>query len=212
VKTEKLIQVLVADESPRGLSLGKMIFLSLAAGFVVAALPFWYVHGSRPDIASAVVSPRFLFKVGEVLLLAGAAAILAMRLLRPGADARVGWFALVLPPVFLMTAVAIELYLLPSQEWRRNLVGDNSYICLASVFLLSLPLLGAALFAMKDGAPTRPPLTGAVAGLLSGGLAASIYAVQCTDDSPLFVATWYVLAIVAVTALGAAAGNRVLRW
>ena len=34
-------------------------------------------------------------------------------------------------------------------------------------------------------------LAGAVAGLAAGGVAATLYAAHCTDNSPLFVATWY---------------------
>jgi hypothetical protein len=61
-------------------------------------------------------------------------------------------------------------------------------------------------------APTRPALAGAVAGLLSAGLAATLYAAHCTDDSPLFVATWYTIATALVTAVGALIGSRVLRF
>jgi len=43
----------------------------------------------------------------------------------------------------------------------------------------------------------------AAAGLVAGGLSAALYATHCTDDSPLFVATWYTIAIAAVTVLGA---------
>jgi len=43
-------------------------------------------------------------------------------------------------------------------------------------------------------------------------LAAALYALHCTDDSPLFVATWYSLAIAGVTVLGWAVGSRLLRW
>ena len=45
-----------------------------------------------------------------------------------------------------------------------------------------------------------PSLAGAVAGLAAGGVAATLYAAHCTDDSPLFVATWYTLAIAALAA------------
>jgi hypothetical protein len=43
-------------------------------------------------------------------------------------------------------------------------------------------------------------------------VSATIYATNCTDDSPLFVATWYPLATGAVAALGALAGRRWLQW
>jgi hypothetical protein len=77
---------------------------------------------------------------------------------------------------------------------------------------MSLPLLAASLVGLRHGAPTRPALTGAVAGLMSSGLAATLYASHCTDDSPLFVATWYTVATALVTAIGALAGSKVLRF
>jgi hypothetical protein len=55
-------------------------------------------------------------------------------------------------------------------------------------------------------------VSGAVAGLLAGGLAATLYATHCPDDSPLFVAIWYSLAIALVVLAGAVVGRRVLRW
>jgi hypothetical protein len=47
---------------------------------------------------------------------------------------------------------------------------------------------------------------------VAAGLAATLYASHCADDSPLFVATWYSLAIALVVAAGAWLGPRVLRW
>jgi RNA polymerase sigma factor (sigma-70 family) len=58
----------------------------------------------------------------------------------------------------------------------------------------------------------QPAAAGAYAGLLSAGFAATLYASQCIDDSPLFVATWYPLAIGLVAAVGALAGSRCLRF
>ena len=77
---------------------------------------------------------------------------------------------------------------------------------------LSIGPLACIMLALRQGAPTRPGLTGAVAGLAAGGIAATLYASHCTDDSPLFVATWYSLAIGIVTLLGYVIGSRFLRW
>jgi hypothetical protein len=55
-------------------------------------------------------------------------------------------------------------------------------------------------------------LAGAIAGMLSAGFAATLYASHCTDDSPLFVATWYTLATALVTAVGALVGSKVLKY
>ena len=46
----------------------------------------------------------------------------------------------------------------------------------------------------------------------AGGLAATFYAAHCFDDSPLFVATWYTIAIAILAALGALGGRLFVRW
>ena len=84
-------------------------------------------------------------------------------------------------------------------------------VCLTAIPMLSLPLLIAALIGLRHGAATRPMLTGAVAGLIAGGIAATFYASHCIDDSPLFVATWYSIALALVALVGAVAGRWVLR-
>jgi hypothetical protein len=73
-------------------------------------------------------------------------------------------------------------------------------------------LLAGSLIGLRHGAPSRPAVAGAIAGMMSAGLAATLYASHCTDDSPLFVVTWYSIATAAVAAIGALAGSRVLRY
>ncbi|MFD2143896.1 NrsF family protein [Ancylobacter oerskovii] len=65
---------------------------------------------------------------------------------------------------------------------------------------------------MKRGAPEHPAWAGAAGGALAGGLGAALYALHCTDDSPLFVLTWYGLAIGFMTVAGALIGRRTLSW
>jgi hypothetical protein len=93
-----------------------------------------------------------------------------------------------------------------------RLVGRNSSICSAAISLLSLPILAGSLFALRQGAPSRPALVGALAGVMSAALGATLYAAHCADDSPLFVATWYTIAVALMAAVGAAIGSKVLRY
>jgi hypothetical protein len=93
-----------------------------------------------------------------------------------------------------------------------RLIGHNSRVCMAAITLLSLPLLAGALIGLRHGAPARPAVAGGIAGMISAGLAATLYASHCTDDSPLFVATWYPIATAMVTAAGALIGARVLKF
>jgi hypothetical protein len=210
--TNDLIRLLASDQHVPSRSVGEWLIVCLAAGFVVSAVAFWWMLGPRDDIAAAAVSPRFVLKIVEMLLLATAAAILALRLARPAAGTRGAAFAVLVAAALLVFATGIELLLVPPVQWGAKLIGSNSRICLTAIPLLALPLLVSGFYALRQGAPTRPGLAGAVAGILAGALAATLYALHCTDDSPLFVATWYSLAIAGVTLLGWALGQRVLRW
>ena len=114
--------------------------------------------------------------------------------------------------VVLAVGIGYELMAFAPSEWPARLIGRYSSFCLRSIPLLSAPILIALLIALRQGAPTRPALTGAVAGLASGAMGAFLYAAHCPDDSPLFVLAWYGLSIGAITVVGMLIGSRALRW
>jgi hypothetical protein len=212
MQTEQLIKALAADASPLP-ALGQRIAAAAMAGFAISALLFVVVLGPRPSIAEAFTrDPRLAFKFAVVLALALSAAGLGLRLLRPGAAT--GWWrlALLAAPALLMLAIVYELATVDPSIWLRRLVGNNPHLCVIVVPILAAPILIALTFAMRAAAPTQPALAGAVAGLASAGLAAALYAAHCTDDSPLFVMTWYGIAIAMVAIAGALIGARFLRW
>jgi hypothetical protein len=119
---------------------------------------------------------------------------------------------LLVPAGILAIGIGGEMMVPQRLPMMARLVGHNSRVCMLAITLFSLPLLAGALVGLRHGAPARPAVTGAIAGLLSAGLAATLYASHCTDDSPLFVATWYGVATALVAAIGALAGSRVLRF
>jgi hypothetical protein len=210
--TDRLIQTLAADNTHRE----RPVALVLAVALLVAA-PFSFAMffmelGVRPDVMTAMRNPLFDLKFLVTLALALPAIATAIHLSRPEVSTR-GWAWLLLIPLGLLgVGIASEMMMPQRLPMMTRLVGSNSRTCLIAIPLLSLPLLAAALLALRHGAPTRPAVAGAFAGLLSAGLAATLYASHCIDDSPLFVATWYTLATLLVTAIGALAGSRVLRF
>jgi hypothetical protein len=112
----------------------------------------------------------------------------------------------------LTAAIGGEMMMPQRLPMMTRLVGKNSWTCLTAIPLMSLPILAGALIGLRHGAPARPAIAGAIAGLLSAGLAATLYASHCTDDSPLFVAAWYTIATALVAAIGALAGAKLLRY
>jgi hypothetical protein len=211
VKTSELIAALASDKA-RSRPLGPALAVALLLAAIVSAGVFIPVVHLRSDLVDVAASPRFGFKLVANLVLLIAACGLVQRLVRP-ADRPAGWWlALWCVPVLLAAAVALELFALPREQWGPAAMGRNALWCLSLIPLLGLAPLLAALWVLRRGAPQRPAVAGAVAGLLAAGVAGSIYALHCTDDSPLFLTIWYGLAASVLTLLGAALGSRWLRW
>jgi hypothetical protein len=212
MKTDDLIRALAADREPAGPAPGKALALAGALGVVLSVLLFLWLVPLRPNLGEAVMSFPFVLKPVEMGILVVVSAIVVLRLARPGAP--LGWtlLAAAVVPAIMVAAVAVELMQVPRSEWLVKLAGVHWYMCVLNMVLLSLPILAALLFGLRYGAPTRPVLAGAGAGLLAGALAASLYIAHCPDDSPLFVAAWFTLAIAIATGIGALAGHRLLRW
>ena len=165
MRTDDLIHSLVADQKTPSISIERGLAIAMAMGFVVSAALFWITLGPRADIAAAVTTPHFIFKVVESLALAGAAALLVLRLARPGAHTRGAAVAIFASPVLLACTFAAELLLVSPAQWETKLIGSNSRLCLTAIPLLSLPLFASALYALRQGAAMRPGLAGAVAGM-----------------------------------------------
>jgi hypothetical protein len=211
MKTEDLVEALVADRAAGGKSLKWVIAGALGLGSLVSLGLFFVVLGVREDIAPALATWRFDLKVGMVLLALVLAFSLCMALSRPVASGRPGRRLLPLAALALI-AVVVELSVLPSASWGARLVGSNALICLAAIPTLAIVPLAAVLVGLRSAAPASPALAGAAAGLLAAAAGAALYAFHCFDDSPLFVVAWYGLATIPVILLGAVAGHRLLRW
>jgi hypothetical protein len=212
METDQLIRTLAADNAHRARPVGFVLALALLAAAPVSVAIFFAGLGFRPDVMTAMHNPFFDLKFAVTLTLAIPAIAISLHLSRPQASLH-GWAWLLLIPAGLLVAgISGEMMLPQRLPMMTRLVGSNSRTCLTAIPLMSLPLLAAALIGLRHGAPTRPVVTGAIAGLLSAGLAATLYASHCPDDSPLFVATWYSIATALVTAIGALAGSRVLRF
>jgi hypothetical protein len=211
MKTDQLVAALVTDGAASAKPIGRSLMLALAGGFALSVVVFFLTLGIRPDIGPALETWRFDLKIFMVPL----GLVLAFGVCRDCARPDMPRHPLrrLLPLLVLIAAaVAVELVLVPETSWRQRLVGSNMLICLPMVPILSLAPLAALLWMLRRAAPASPVLAGAAAGLVAALSGATLYAFHCFDDSPLFVATWYTLATLFVTAIGAWGGHKLLRW
>ena len=211
MKTEQLVEALVADRAAGRRPISMALAAALALGGAVSIVLFLVDLGVRADIGPALATWRFDLKIAMVLVAFSLAFALCLDCARPDPSGPPMRRLLPLAALAIL-AVVVELAIVPGTSWGARLVGSNSLICLSAIPLLSIAPLAAVLAILKRGAPASPALAGAAAGLLAATSGATLYAFHCFDDSPLFVVTWYSLAAIPVIAAGALVGRRLLRW
>ena len=210
MRTDDLIAALAADTKPQAPIVRQMALpLSGAIGLSITCFAlFW---GPRPDIWAALGSMAMLKTLIPLILVALAAAF-ALTLVHPGRRAK--GQAAALSTVIALAALSFLAAI--AREGPAGLVSALStpqlLTCLLSVPVLATPLLGVALWGLSSGASLRPWLTGAMAGLATGALAAALYSVYCDKDMMLFVLPAYGVAIGSVTLAGGLLGARLLKW
>lgn len=212
MKTDDFIASLSADAPQQQTPPRRAFAIALVIGAIIAGGAFLVTLGPRPDFMQAVRTLRFDFKFVVTLLLAASALVVAADISRPEVHRSRARALLWTAPVLMILAVMLELYVVPQAQWMPRLIGHNMRFCTTMIPLFALGPLALLLWAFRRAAPENPTRAGAIAGLIAGGIGAAFYAAHCFDDSPLFVATWYTLAIGIVTGLGAFLGSRFLRW
>lgn len=211
MKTQDLISALAVDTLPQpkiSSQLSRAVPLALAVSLCAFAL-LW---GARPDIAAAMSSYAVLKTLVPVVL-AVVAMALAVASAHPVTSQKIRGGVL-LGAVIALSFTVFLVFL--AREGQTALVHALSipdlWVCLLSIPVLAAPLLGGVLWALSSGATTSPGLTGALAGLVAGSAAASVYSLYCDKDMVLFVLPAYSSAIAVVVLAGVALGPRLLRW
>ncbi len=176
----------------------------------VALMLAWL--GVRPDIAAASLTGMFWMKFAYTLGLGAAGAWAVLALGRPGGNGTRA-FSMATAVVAVLAGIALVRYISAPAEARHHLMmGHSSMICPQYIATISLPVLGATLWALRGMAPTRPALAGAAAGLMAGGVGAFVYAFFCNENAAPFVAIWYTVGVAISGLVGAVLGRLTLRW
>src|SRR5262245_45224440 len=108
MKTDKLIDALVADGAPRGRPLRSALAAALLAGGVASLALFFAALGARADLDRALGTWRFELKVGLVLLALAIAFSLCITVSRPVMPSGHPVRRLLLLAALAILAIAIE--------------------------------------------------------------------------------------------------------
>ena len=213
MKTDDLIAMLAAGAVPvprraasRRLVIALMVGLPLSFGWMLIG------YGVRRDLTEVMFWPMFWVRLLFPICMAVAGFVIVQRLARPGAQVRAAWLGLAVPLLVIWALALAALLSAPAGDRSTLIWGQTWRTCALSIAAISLPVLRAALVALKGLAPTRPALAGAAAGAMAGGAGAAVYAFHCVELAAPFLAVWYVLGIALPVVAGALVGPRLLRW
>lgn len=212
MRTDELIAQLSAGLEPvkRG-QVTRLLIAAAALGLAGSVAVMLGVIGLRHDIASAIVSFGMWTKLVYTFVIAVFAFWLVERMGRPGAEMTRPLQLLVIPLLAILLLAVLQMRA-PQADMPKLVLGHSSRVCAFLVTMTALPTLAATFWALRQLAPTRLRLAGAGAGLFAGAVGAFVYSFHCTEGAAPFIAIWYTLGIVAVTAIGALLGPRFLRW
>ena len=210
MKTDELIASLAARPAPPPLRGGRL-GLALLSAMVAAAALFLAVAGPRDGLPGLLMQPLIATKT----LLPGLTSLIALpmllALLRPEGGIPHP-LRLALPLAVAALLWGLGFVTLPAAARFAEFTPFAIVECVGLILVIAVLPLWAALRLAARGAPTRPALTGAMAGLVVGSGAAAGYSFFCLQDNPLFYVTWYGTAIALTMIAGAWLGARRLRW
>jgi hypothetical protein len=213
MKTDDMIAGLAARTTPvrTGLTWRRLALAVLVAAIAAVAL-LKLGWGMRPDLHQAMRTGPFWMKALYTLTLAAAGLVLVDRTGRPGARTDAGMWLAAGAVGAIAVLTGLELARLPMTDWRGVWMGHSAMRCPLSIVILAAPAFVLALWCVRRMAPTRLASAGAAAGLLAGGVGATVYGLSCNETAAAFTAGWYSLGIAVWAGVGALIGPRVLRW
>lgn len=213
MNSQDLINVLATglEPVPKHASSRRNVLL-LLAGVVISLLLLSLIYGLRPDLREASQQLAFWIKLGVPLTNAILGLAIVLALAYPGRRPGVAYWLLSVP-VLLLWGWAMWIWLAAEPAQRMELLWGNTWkVCVMNITFLAVPVALASLAVLRHLAPTRPVLTGGLAGWFAGGVGAGVYALHCPEMAAPFLAVWYVLGMLVPTVIMAYVGHRCLRW
>ena len=212
MRTDDLIDRLSANLEPvKSGAVARLLLGAVLLGIAGSVLVMLTVVGPRHNLAGAMTHPGMWTKLAYTFAIAAFGLWLVERAGRPGAEMTRPVMALALPLLAIVLLAGLQMSA-PGADLPGLILGHSSRVCAALVTLTALPTLAATFWALRKLAPTRLTLAGAGAGLFAGAAGAFVYCFHCNEEAAPFIAIWYSLGIVAVTAIGALLGRTLLRW
>lgn len=212
LSNEQLIERLVVDLRPVRVTPRGALRVALAVAVLLVSALSAVALGPRADFWATTPALRVLFEIAIMGTLAVNSFVSLGNAAFPDADRRAPLRALLPATLMLLFGTSWELFYVRSAGWTVRIIGQNSGPCVAAIVLMGMPPLVAFFVALRRGAPASPGSAGMLAGVLSGAISATFYAIYSSEGSLLLFATCSSIAIGVLAVIGALAGRCLLKW
>lgn len=213
MKTNDLINMLgtnvepVADGERR-----RALLVALGIGAAAALCLIFVIFGVPGEALGDKFLGLTILTLAYMLGLAAVGARFLSMAARPGNAGR-GALAIVgLLLLGLIAVAVIALSLGRPSGWSAMIFGPQWADCLVCIPLAAIIPFSSLVWYLRNEAPTRLRLTGAVAGLVAGAIGATAFALHHPGGSLPFVALWFGGPVILCALIGAILGPRLLRW
>ena len=214
MNTDRLIDMLSPNLEPvNGGQLKKALALAMIVGGVVAFGLMLMTVGPRSHFESTPHLEWAAAKLFFALSIIFTGAPFLIRAIHPGRENEARW-AFLCFPLAAAIALTVVVLLFGRDAWGTPLGARelSSARCIFCVLFFAATPFAVLIWTLRQGAPTRLTLGGAIAGIVAGGLGAAAYALACNSDTVPFIAILYSGAIALCGLIGARLGPRFLRW
>jgi hypothetical protein len=213
MKTEDLVDLLSTNvELVDSRKIIRNLQIAIVAGTILTLIIGVTTLAMRSDMRGPdgfeFLAIKVAFAVAVILL----GSYYLLKHARPGGEMQSPILLTAVPFIAIMALAGVSLISAPASHWAQMVMGERWLECLLSIPIIAVVPFAVIMWAARMAAPTDLTRTGALAGLVAGGVSAVGYALHCAGDSLPFVAVWYGGTIVLCTLAGAALGPRMLRW
>ena len=211
--TDQFLDSLAADlrpVEPRRDTRDLAVFAALAA---VELAAFLTLDVKFVDLAAAVSSPSFWWKLTGLGLITLVSVVTAIRSFDPAKSPRLGLrLGALLIASALVTGLALDLSYPTQATVLERLAWQDGLRCVASMVGLSIPAIMALGYLMRRGAPTDRAGTSVAGGVAAASWGAFVFAFACPHFDPLYVVTWYMVGTAGIVIAARYAFLAVSRW
>lgn len=213
MNTNELVALLSHDAQGSTYGRGqRQLLATLGVGAFMTLTVMLLFYGIRSDIGRAIQLPHFWFKQAYPSTVLILSAGMLLRVAYPGRSTGLWGKALWVPFACAWLAAGLALLIAAPQARWGLFLGTTWAHCSLDIAVVAMPSLVVSLWAIRQLAPVRLDVAGAVAGLFAGSVGAAAYALHCLEMAAPFVAFWYMVGISIPVLTGWLIGPRLLRW